>query len=464
MPDAIIELDLSTPWEPPDPPPSPRRRAYRRWLAFAVVGLVAAGVLGAAAPGRDTGPVLSVDQPVLSIGLSARRIIVSRYEQAAPVVEALDVRDGGRLWSRPVSRGQHVGFVTEHVVALLTESGDENGTTQTLTALDAATGERLWERSRIQVAGRTPGRFLVEDMTGVTRDDRVMTITDDAQDAPVNAPAEQYEQRYRALDERTGAEIWSFDVPEGSVTSFDWESGYWAIKGISELSPAGVLRFRDVTTGAVTVTHRLDWSGTISGFAVGTALPGIAGTAGGQVLLYAAGERGADVHDLRTGRRLWHWEAKDSRTYHGLFPCAGDLYCVWDSNGTDALDAHTGQPVWHVDRYNIVLQRGNGTLLLGRWDEKGPFSSIAATVDGRTGRVLRRYEGWYLLQSQGIGPLVVWRQADGRGALLGVLDARSGRVTVFGRATDWFGSPACVAAGDDLVCSGVGGLTVWKLP
>ncbi|GAA2605526.1 hypothetical protein GCM10010399_40680 [Dactylosporangium fulvum] len=462
MPDAIIELDLSTPWEPPDPPPSPRRRVHRRWLASAVVGLVAAGVLVAAAPGRDTRPVFVIDQQVISVSMSERRIVVSRYEQAVPVLEVLDVPDGSRIWSQPIPREQHVYFVTEHVVTLLTESADEQGTAQTLTVLDVATGERLWERSRIRAVGRTPGRFVIEDMTDVVRDDWVVTLTKDAEGVPVNNPAEQYEHHYRVLDERTGAEVWSLDVPKGSVAAFGWDDEYSVLEGLSELSPTGVLRFRDLTTGAVTATHQLDWSGTISYFDVGAAQSDIIGTTSGQVMLYTARERGADIYDLRTGRRLWHWE--DRNTYRGLYPCTGELYCVQDRNGTDALDAHTGQPVWHVDRYNILLWHGNGTLLLGRWDENGPYSSLAATVDERTGRVLRRYEGWNLVQSRGTGPLVVWSRVGERSAVLGVLNQRSGRVTVFGRAPEWFGPPDCVAAGDHLACTVVGGLKVWRLP
>ncbi|GAB3872894.1 hypothetical protein [Dactylosporangium cerinum] len=60
--------------------------------------------------------------------------------------------------------------------------------------------------------------------------------------------------------------------------------------------------------------------------------------------------------------------------------------------------------------------------------------------------------------------ILLWQPIDPRTAVLGELDVATGRVTVFGRAGNWDGTPECGAVGDTLACVQLGALTVWRLP
>jgi outer membrane protein assembly factor BamB len=288
----------------------------------------------------------------------------------------------------------------------------------------------------------------------------ISSSSDGAADIPVNPPAAQRDQRYLALDEQTGSTVWKVEVPKGSLGTGIW-SDYYSLGGMTELSSTGLLRIRDLGTGAVTATHQLDWSGTILRYTTGTLLPGAAPAVRDQVVVYKAGDRGADVYDRGSGRLLWHWQ---DRSLYGLFSCAPELYCVQSQDGMGALDAHNGRPVWSVQRYNSILQLGSGIMLLTRWDETDPLTaSGVAAVNVRTGQVLWALDNWSVVQDP-LNRVIVWKPLDNRTALLGVVDPRTSQVTVFDKAENWNGRPECVQSDDHLACAVAGRLSVWKLP
>ncbi|WP_432988413.1 PQQ-binding-like beta-propeller repeat protein [Dactylosporangium sp. CA-233914] len=458
MPDAIIELDLSTPWEPLESPPSPRRRMQWQWFALAAVALLTAGLLVAAVPARGFGPAFTVDDSVLSVNFANGRLVLS---QSSGAIEVLSLSDGSRLWSVPSdgNHNEHLAIVTDQVVGLITGFGiTDRGST--LTVLDLATGARLWQRKQVGEFGPAGGRFIVEDLTGVV--DRLTTVSYGADDNSSNPPAEQRDQRFLALDERTGATVWEVDVPKGSLGALPWSS-VGSVEHMTELSPTGLLRIRDVGTGAVTAAHQLSWSGTISSYTTGTSFPGSVAPARDQVVIFKAGDRGADVYDRGSGRLLWHWQGQSP--FGGPSTCGAELNCVQSRDGMYALDAHTGRTVWRVEGYNIILRVEAGIIALTRWSDSGNLTlKGVATVDVRTGQVLRKLDNWSVAQGGSRDRFVVWKLLDDHSAVLGVLDPRTGGVTVFGKARDWYGRPACIQSGDDLACVAAGSLSVWKLP
>ncbi|UWP85344.1 PQQ-binding-like beta-propeller repeat protein [Dactylosporangium fulvum] len=464
VPDGMIELDLTVPWEPPEASHPPRVRAARRWIALAAVALVIAGMVAASVPRTSTDPVLTIDGVrVLNAAVRGGRVIVELYqpEGAGRRVEVLSLRDGTRLWSMGLGIDQHLTFLTDNVMALTADL--PAGSPHTLTVLDAATGERLWQRTRLSYLGQAAGRILAEDRTGVA--DEPLIVADLAGEIPTYLTMEQHDQRYLALDERTGATVWEVRVPKGSVADFNWFDAHSGPTVMSELSPTGVLRLRDLGTGAVIATHQLDWSGTISSFTTGgpllrsgTALPD-------QVLIDTVGERGTDVYDRATGRLLWHWQDNHSngRDDGSPYPCTAELFCRREESGLTAVDPRTGARLWHLDRYNGVLDHAGDTLVVGVWGPGGNAQPVA-TVDARTGRVVRELEGWELTAGLPGSRLVVWKPADDRTAVLGVADPRSGRITVFGRVARWHGRPDCFQDRGMFACVIDGALSVWRLP
>ncbi|MGI5240238.1 PQQ-binding-like beta-propeller repeat protein [Dactylosporangium sp. CA-139066] len=461
MPDAIIELDLSTPWEPPGPSPSRPRRVHQRWFALVAVALLTAGVLVADVPSRGFGPVFTVDGPVLSLNAAEGRIVLSRSSGAGQQIEALSLRDGRPLWSVPSegNHNQYLAIMTDRVIGLVTEPGISDQSS-TFTVLDVTTGEQLWQRKQVGGFGQAGGRIIVEDLTGVV--DGPTGVFNGAEDGAVNPPAEQRDQRFLALDERTGATVWQVDAPKGSLIAFSWSAPF-SLARMTELSPTGLLQIRDLDTGAVIAAHQLDWSGTLSSYRTGTSFSDTVGAAGEQVVIFKAGDRGADVYDRGSGRLLWHWQGR--MLFDGPLACAQELYCVQDQDGMYTVDARTGRTVWRVAGYNTILRVESGVIALTRWNRTDNLNiSGVATVDMRTGQVLRKLDNWSVMLGRLTDRVVAWKLLGDRSAVLGAVNPRTGEVTVFGKARDWNGRPDCVQSGDDLACVVTGRLSVWKLP
>ncbi|GGM74741.1 PQQ-binding-like beta-propeller repeat protein [Dactylosporangium sucinum] len=456
MPEPMIELDLTAPWEPGESAgPPPNRRRARRVAGAGIVAVVAAGVLTAAGPARADTPVFALDYQVTGVHLAGGRVFAGRYKPAGAgqELEALDARTGRLLWSLPMEQHEYLRSVTAGVVVLVQERGaPEDGVTD-LAVHDAATGARLWQRTAVRVLGRFGGRVLIEEVTGGTRDARTVVVTELADDGGGirNQPPEQREQHLLALDERTGAPAWRIDVPKGNLLSFEFGGSWEVLRSMAELTPAGELRQRDPRDGTVTKTDRLDWSGAASWFDV----------SGGEVVVYPVGAVGGDVYDRVSGRRLWHWQ--DLGHFGGLGTCAPGLYCVQDQDGTTAVDQRTGQTRWRVQQYNSILGLTEHAMIMTVWEPPDLAPGPIAAVDTRTGRPTTVLEGWFAIQPSGAGVLV-WKPVGQREAVLARLDPATGRVQVFGRPQDWFGRPECVAEGDTLACVAVGGLTVWRLP
>jgi outer membrane protein assembly factor BamB len=463
--DAMIELDPSIPWDPPQASPPPSVRARRRWIALVAVALTTAGTLVAAGPRVSTEPVFTVDDArVLSVSAGGGRLIVGRYQPdgVGTRAEVLSLRDGTRLWSMPLGVDQRLTFLTDNVMALVDDT--PAGTARALNVLDAATGARLWQRAGVAYLGELGGRILAEDVTDGVEETRIFG-GDPFDEAAVNPVPEQRDRHYVALDERTGAKVWELRVPKGSFADFSWVD-YAGAAFMSELSPTGLLRIRDLGTGGVVAEHRLDWSGTISWLAMDGPLLGSGSVVPGQVQIAKAGERGRDIYDRGTGRLLWHWQPEPSGASGGgdLYRCATDLYCVRDGSGLAALDPRTGERLWHADGYSGVLDVGGGVLVagLGRPDSNAGAAPVVV-ADARTGRIVRELKGWHLTWIISGPRLVMWKSVDDRTTVLGVVDPRSGRTTVFGRSTRWQGDAECHQDRDMVACLINGALSVWKL-
>ncbi|WP_432836471.1 PQQ-binding-like beta-propeller repeat protein [Dactylosporangium sp. CA-092794] len=463
MPDAMIELDISTPWEPGRAAGVPvGRRGRRRVAGVAGMLAVAVLVLGASAAGRGLAPVYHADFQVLTLDGAGGRFFMTRYPMGGggrQVLEAVAAGDGRLLWRRDLGGGESFAAVTDRVVLLQSHEGDEGGDDGGggLIALDAASGAERWERARARFAGLAGGRVLVEDRAWPREEVGFDPAYGDPEDPSVALPMLPHHERYLALEQPTGGVAWSVETPPGTLPSLDVRD-YPEVLGLTDLDADGVLRVRDPVTGALRATYRLDARGPVARHQDGVP---------GQEVVFPAGGRGADVYDRASGRRLWHWDGPDA-AYNGPYPCLGDRYCVFDGAGTAVLDAATGAPVRRIDRYAGLLDGAGERMVLYAQGIVGYHPNDVAAFAGPGAAVAWRLDGWFVAGGYGTarapGGYFVWHPLGRTDSMVGRLDPRDGTVRVFGVADNFYGSPQCVATAGRVACLAIGAVYVWRLP
>ncbi|MFI5907429.1 PQQ-binding-like beta-propeller repeat protein [Dactylosporangium sp. NPDC051541] len=463
MPDAIIELDVSAPWEPPEQPGSVTARRQRRWrrAALAIAVFAAAALLpGGAADGHGYDPLYTAEFQVLAVDAVAGRIVVHRYAAVGsdPVAEALDAATGRVLWSRPGRSDESYTGLTERVALVQTERTDTSGVyTGFLLGVDAATGRDRWRRDNVRLVGLAAGAtVVVQEPAWPDEDDGYDQSYGNPDDASVALPPLPHHERYLGLDESTGAPKWSIDLPPGTLPRFDYRD-YPRISGFAELAPDGSLRVRDLATGAVTEEHRLALGGVVAQHYAG--LPG-------QEVVLAAGRDGASVYDWATGRRLWRWTGA-LPAYNGPVPCLRERYCVFGDDDTAVLDGASGSVLWRVRGYTALLRDLGDRLLMFRQVANEFHPDDVAAFDGATGDVLWHRQGWFLASGyffpRALGSYV-WKPTSNTDAVVGELDVADGSIRVIGRAPDFYGTPQCTATATRVACLAVGVLYVWRRP
>ncbi|MFG2039934.1 PQQ-binding-like beta-propeller repeat protein [Dactylosporangium sp. NPDC048998] len=458
MPDAMIELDITTPWEPPPGQPPPRRR--RRPLRLAVVLALVVGLLSGAGARRDLAPLYGPGLQVITVLAGGGQLYLVRPQlsrdgtvvEAGTVIEAVDAAGGGLLWRRSLDRAEPV-VATDRIVLLQEEHAGEG--TRRIFALDAATGAVRWERAEGWVVGLAdpPGRLvLLNDRVWRSLAEGLDTSYGDPEDPAVALPMVPNDERYVAVEPDTGRVVWSVEMPPGTVPSLSMTT-YPVLTGLTDLDAGGVLRVHDVRTGALAATYRLDWSGPVARHEDGVS---------GQQVVYRAGGRGADVYDRVSGRLLWHW-AGDA-AHNGPYPCLDGRYCVLTGEGTDVLDAATGARLWQADGYGSgVLYPAGGLVLVAHPQARDAPNGLVAFA-GDTGAVRWRLKGWLpIFGSTGSGPFV-WRTTNLGDAVIGRLDPADGTVRVIGRTHDFNRDARCAATDSRLACVAAGALFVWALP
>ncbi|MFF5226814.1 PQQ-binding-like beta-propeller repeat protein [Dactylosporangium sp. NPDC000521] len=454
MPETVIELDVSVPWQPPEPP-ALRRGPQGRWIAVAVVLAVTLGLLVSAGPRSGAGLLYTIDQQILRAQAAGGKLLLARYQgtDPGPMIEAHSLTGGELLWQRPAEVQQQLVTAGDDVVLLVSEDRTGDGGSNTFVVLDAATGRDLWTRSHVTFTGTTGDVVVLEEVPT----ERRVEIVWPASDADVNRAFAQPERRFLGLSARTGAQVWAVTVPQGSDMNVIYADMYRSrLDRLDVLSRAGQLTRWDTRTGRVRATHQLAWSGVSAMFDAGW--HDDTGRAADRVVVHPDGSPGAQVYELPTGRLLFRWPGAQGS---GLFRCATDLFCAGDGDGMDAYDSTTGRHRWHLDEQTQVLGMAGPRLITGsRHDPSDP--GPVAIVDSRTGTVVKQLPGWHVLTG-GRRPLL-WRSVDMRTALLGELDPATGVVAVFARAENWFGNPECSVDGDALACVVVGGVSVWRLP
>lgn len=460
-PATLIELDVSTPWEPPEPPL--RRHHALRWLALALllVGLFV-GVGGAQrAPSLD--PVATIKPDGLTdVRVTADRLFVLRQVDFNRIdLEAYRLRDGARLWSTPLDSPVDFVDATEDRVVLngsATGGGDQ---ATVLMAIDGATGAEAWRRP-----GYAPAVYHLFGGGGTVVTDPYIPRTEEEQQS---GPTGRVRQLI-GLDIRTGAPRWTLTTPRGTLRSFLYldsltgrddtlnVNGSFPRFSIGELAPDGTLTVHSAVDGGVTRTGKIDMPARVDSFDV----------FGDRLITYEAGQDivpTGGVFDLRTGHRLWALpSSEESGPVWGCRP----LLCSGTESSIAVLDPDTGRVRWQLDQW-VSVQAFGGHMLAMRTDGNGADTANnptgALVLDTLSGRPLHRVVDWDPIGPESWPNLIVMRRAakNGGAALIGRLNVDTGEVDVFARAERWYAPPTCFTVAKFLVCRN-GLVSIWRLP
>jgi outer membrane protein assembly factor BamB len=453
-----IELDVSTPWEPPEPPL--RRHHALRWLAVGLLLAALLVVVGGARPAPSLDPVATIEADgITDFRVTGDRLFVLRQISFNRVdLEAYRLHDGTRLWRTPLdSPADFVDVAADRVVLNGSPGGRDQATV--LTAIDAVTGAEAWRRP-----GYAPAVFHLVGGGGTVVTDPTIPTPDEQPTGPAGRV-----RQLIGLDIRTGAARWTLTTPRGTLRSFlyldsvlgrddtlnvEADSVRFAV---GELAPDGTLTVHSAADGSVTRTAKIDMPARVDSFDV----------FGDRLITYEAGEdivpTGA-VFDLRTGHRLWALpSSQESGPVWGCRP----LLCSGTESSIAVLDPDTGRVRWQLDQW-VSVQAFGGHMLAMRMDGNGGNTASdpmgALVLDTTSGRLLRRVVGWDPIGPESWPNLIVMRRsANNGGAVIGRLNVDSGEVEIFARAERWYSPPTCFTAAKFLVCRN-GVVSIWRLP
>jgi outer membrane protein assembly factor BamB len=442
---AVIELDVTAPWEPPDQP-APRSR-LQGVVAAVLVAVVAATTLAAAASPTRLQPWYSFDGHYQLGTVTENVIYAVRVDKGDDyLVEAHRLTNGALLWQRSMT-GVNSAVAGNGRYAVVS-ARDPDGRPVMLTVLDGATGRTLWQRSGVAPLSMRGDVVVVDD-------DDPSRYGEPSDDPTVPMPPEQH---LDGLELATGRVRWSVTVPAGVDRALEYyaraESGGFEVRSLVELEPNGSLRVRDLATGQVTLRSTLEVPGKTEGLELYD----------GYLLVRAytpdterAGlPNDLRVYDAQSGRLLW----RNTDEHLGFVQPCGPYLCVVNDGGTSAVEPKNGFTVWRIDRLDGTSNADVGNLL-GYLNAAGEQPTVVV-IEARTGRVTRKLAPWQLVTSVGWPRVLVWQRDRLAHGLIARLDVRTGRVTVLGRTDGWFGQPDCQVAAAYLVCATNDMVSVWR--
>jgi len=427
VPSAVIELDVTDGWEPPDRP-RPRNTLPRTVAAALVLVLLLAGGGGAqrAASYRPAFTLEAGTQHIL-----ADDMVFSVNER---IVSAYRLTDGTLLWSKPFALDARLVTAEAGRLVLDVAAGAE------LFALNAADGEIVWQRS-----GFAPAFVIGE---------HVLTIVAEQLVAGIEAYDGGRGERLVGIDIRTGTVRWSIDTPDSSRRALQFPDR-GAVGGrvmAGELGRDGRLRVRDLGSGEVTRTVQLADVGEVGSFDMSI----------GQIIVYRTGGHEGAVFDLATGRWTWTFPV-DQRLGLRVGWC-GPLMCRTTHDSVTGLDPDTGRWLWHLGGFNAISPLTDDRLLISRYDTASGQRDVVVIVDAVNGKPLRYIERWHVLDIASWPRLLAW-QADRSGkATLAWLNAETGRTTVVGQIDRLYSDPSCQVTAAILACTHGQLLSVWRQP
>lgn len=442
---ALIELDLDTLAEPVASAPPPGRH---RPLSAAFVALLVLMLAGSAQPRstlwRFTG-MATIADPQGTYELVGGQLYTFEADTTRLVTVAWGLDPLRRLWDRatviPPQRrngglpglGWYVRPAAPGDVLLQAEA--------TATVLEARTGRVRWS-SPVPVDPIDGGRIgLVHDQRfrpGTTYNERIgaagpLYFGVDGR-FHTEPPAIT---TLRALDLRTGRQLWTAELP-GSLVTAAAPGNPGAILAVGSER----LTLLSGTTGAVLRERAL------------TGVPsGDGRIIGDVVLLQQGGSRGSGeqvAYSARTFDRLWSLPVTGE---NGPAYCS-ELLCTGGLGGMSVLDPATGRPRWRTTLGSSLQGRGGVTVELG-----DAATRPVALRNAATGAVLVDVREWtWFADSAPDDPLVLGR-VDGRQMVFGVVLPGRRTVQLLGVSP----TPVANCASDErfVVCRMIDGVEVW---
>lgn len=371
-------------------------------------------------------------------------------EGAALVGDTLVVMTGepARLRGYRASDGQprwsqdlptRLAFMSRHRDLLLVTEFDGLGDSLGRTrALDGRTGRELWRRTGLWIFA--------------TAGDRLMSARAVSESLGTQPASERV--RISSVDAGTGAPLWSRDLPAGAV--FTHDGGQPAYRGASglmsgpvgdtqrlyDLDSEGVLRARDPATGDEIASTRL------------TAPPGPDLTVLGRVAVVRYPDGSISASDVTSGQTLWRRPADPTVEISGS---CGDALCLAASNRTHLLDPLTGAPLYEFGTPTTAYRAGGRIVVIEN------ASRRISLLDAATRRPLRELNGWSATGVYSGTRLVLVRGGLGEPARFADVDLLTGRPRVIARDDRGLVLPTCDGAGRHLVCWNSGALRAWSV-
>jgi hypothetical protein len=400
--------------------------------AIAVVVTLAAG--GSALPGP---PVL---REVWSVPTSPEQSMtldddsVYLHSPAGNLTEltAYDLRTGRVRWTRPVDTGPSwFGATPQHGVLLL--PGDERtiemkspdggmmgySYSGSLTAIDPATGEQLWQRPGAQHWANTGDTLLMYER------DRTGTLT-----------------WLRQVRIRDGSIVWERRAPaKADTVEVLFEGG--TPDRIVTAGPRGHLTVLSYADGTEVTSRSLPWQQVSYNTGAGSNL----GTVKGRLVVVDTG-LGDDIDRSRvTVYRsdslvpLW---SRETKGWANVQDC-GPLICLSTAQGLfEAVDPETGARRWAMEGGPFIGTIAGGERLLIPGTEDEPKQTL---VDAATGRAIAPIAaGGLLSMDDEEGTATLLRQLDPTTNVVSRIDTTTGRSIVLG----------VLPAGDQIFCGGSG--------
>ncbi|MEV4281233.1 PQQ-binding-like beta-propeller repeat protein [Actinoplanes xinjiangensis] len=397
----------------------------------AVVTLVAGG---SALPGP---PVLrevwsvptSADE---SMTLDADSVYLHRPGENGTELTAYDLRTGRVRWTRPIDTGPSwFGATPQHGVLLL--PGDEQtievkspdggmmgySYSGSLTALDPATGEQLWQRPGSQHWADTGETLLMYER------DRTGTLT-----------------WLRQVRMRDGSIVWERRAPaKADTVEVLFDDG--TPNRIVTAGPRGRLTVLRYTDGTEVTSRSLPWQKVSYNTGVGSSL----GAVKGRLVVVDTGLEGnidrsrVTVYRADSLTPLW---SRETNGWANVQDC-GPLVCLSTAQGLfEAVDPETGARRWAMAGSPFIGTVADGERLLIPGTDDEPEQTL---VDAATGRVIGPIAaGGLMSMDDEEGTATLLRQLDPTTSVLSRIDTDTGRSTVLG----------VLPAGDQVFCSGSG--------
>jgi hypothetical protein len=409
--------------------------------------------LVASMPGRPGlgDPLWTGSVSLNGFSLGPRSLYVWRLDGKA--VSALDLLTGRPRWSRDITQlPDSVEDLGTGVAVVMTRPlpGDGPGQPATITLVRDATGELITQTVGDAYLPSVDGRLLLVFSTRSRDPDSCAAPQPDCVDLT-------------AWDASAGTVVWRLNLAPNTNYLPSLVDG--RVEALVEVDTDGVVRLRDVSTGAVVGTTTL-----------AAGLP----TSGRQVALFPAmlltAQRSARGIALTAYRRpalgpTWSVLVSDATPINDqqgglyLWQCGPDACMTVNGGNTRVINQSTGSVTPPIP-FQVIQRLGGGVFLASpqatESQRDGTGTSANAFIVDPAGRTLA---------TLAVDNLVDWADSGDRGLVTQEGPGRTGFLVIDSRGNlKNLGSVAgtgliCHARADILACSDPGGtLRVWRLP